>query len=147
MYSPIGWESYQKTPWAVTSICGWLQLKKRVLPSVFQPLYPSTDQHGRTKTALLRQVGPEPWDLRLLAVVFAPGQTSPEQQHTRKLQETKYNWVRVELGRIINNRYKKTRNPTATSEEWGAKSGWSMHDPCIKHHQGDGQTTRATPLA
>ena len=50
-------------------------------------------------------------------------------------------------------RYKETKNPTATSEELGAKTGcWeqtqgTVHASCTQHHQRSGQSTQATPPA
>ena len=54
-------------------------------------------------------------------------------------------------GKLWTTRYKKTKNPSATSEEPGAKAGRpeqnqsTVHAPCTQHHQSGGQTTSATP--
>ena len=50
-------------------------------------------------------------------------------------------------GKLCTTRYKKTKNPTATSEEQGAKTGCqeqkqgTAHAPCTQHHQRGGQNT------
>ena len=53
-------------------------------------------------------------------------------------------------GKLWKTRYKKTKNPTATSEVLWAKAR-SCHDLCTQHHPEGGQTTQATlparPLA
>lgn len=46
-------------------------------------------------------------------------------------------------GKLWTTRYKRTKSPTSTSEEAGAKAD----DPCSWFHQGSGLTTQVTPLA
>ena len=48
-------------------------------------------------------------------------------------------------GKLRTIRYKKTKNPTATSEALGAKQG-PANDPYTQLHPGGGQTTQAIPL-
>ena len=49
-------------------------------------------------------------------------------------------------GKLWTTRYKKTKNPTATSEEPGAKAG-PANAPCTQHHLRGGRTTSASPPA
>ena len=56
------------------------------------------------------------------SAMLAPGHSSPEQQNTQKLYGTKNNCERAPLGQILVQKDKKRKkNPTAISEEPGAK--------------------------
>ena len=57
--------------------------------------------------------------------------------------------MHVKLGQIMDKKIQKDqkKNPTATSEESGAKTGCqeqkqgTVHAPCTQHHQKGGQNT------
>ena len=70
------------------------------------------------------------WDLGTLAVVLAPGHTSPPATKYKETVGTKHNCVHAQLGQMLDKRYKETKNSTATLEEQGAKAGYyacSLH--------------------
>ena len=58
---------------------------------------------------------------------------------------TKSNCLHVQLGQIVDKRYKKTKNPTATSKVSGAKAGSGSHPPAHNSTKGVGRPPR-TPL-
>ena len=76
-------------------------------------------------------------DLEPLAAVLAPGHTSPLATKYKETVGTKSNCVRVQLGQMLDKRYKETKNSTATLEELGAKGGYyacSLHSiPPMPH--------------
>ena len=65
-----------------------------------------------------------------------------EQQNTKTLYVTV---CMSSCGKLRTIRYKKTKNPTATSEALGAKQG-TANDPYTQLHPGGGQATQAIPL-
>ena len=66
----------------------------------------------------------------------------------RKLHGAKHNCVHEQRGQILGKKLKKMKNPTATSEELGAKAlCWEQkqgtsHAPCIQHHKEVGKTRK-----
>ena len=66
------------------------------------------------------------WDLGLFAAVLQCLHLDTpllEQQNTKKLDGTKNNCMHMQLGQILDKRYKDQKNPTATFEEPRAKAG------------------------
>lgn len=60
----------------------------------------------------------------------APGQSLLERQDTKKLQATKNNCARGQVGTILSDRIQTGQNQTAISEVLGAEAGycvWSLH--------------------
>ena len=68
------------------------------------------------------------------------------QRNDMRIKKEK-NYVQMQLGKFRTKKYKKTKNPTALSEESGEKNGYlganggTAHAHCAQHHQSGGQTT------
>ena len=103
---------------------------------------------------VVRQAGT--WDLGPFAAVLPHLHLDKrllQQQNTKKLYGTKNNCVRAQLEQILDQKIQKdkkkkkttTNNPTATSEQPGAKTGcWEQkqgtaHASCPQHHQKGGK--------
>ena len=73
----------------------------------------------------------------------------------RDRKQRNYKWIKIAActlqskGKLGTTRYKKTKNPTATSEEPGAKAGgWEQkqgtsHAPCTHHHLKVGKQSKS----
>lgn len=77
------------------------------------------------------------------ASVLASGHTSPEQQNTKELYETKNNCMYVHLRQILDKDTKRPKKPTASFEEPEAKieGGEATAGCCTQHYLWGGQTT------